>query len=198
MGIKEDIESIKDDLVGESRFLEQYIKVEAYIKKHKIKIAVIVVALIALLVGNYVMESMENARKMAANKAYLAYMQNGNEAELENIKDNNPALFTLLSLKKAVKEQNLENLSTLSKNDNPIIAKIARYHHVILSGDAKAMETYALEEKAFLKDFTALQLAFKLYEAGDHKGAQEALRKIPFESQLKKSAGQLEHYGLTR
>ena len=198
MGIKEDIESIKDDLVGESRFLEQYIKVEAYIKKHKIKIMVVVVAIVALLVGNYIMDSMDNARKMAANKAYLAYLQSGNEAELNEVRENNPALYTLLSLKKAVKEQNLDALKTLSQDSNPIVAKIARYHSVILSGDVKAMEAYALEEKAFLKDFTALQLAFKLYEAGDHKAAQEALRKIPFESQLKKSAGQLEHYGLTR
>ncbi len=198
MGIKDDIESIKDDLIGESRFLEQYIKVEAYFKKHKLKVLLILGAVIVLIAGNLIMGGIESAKKTAANTAYLDYVKTGNDADMEKIKENNPALFTLLSLKKAVKEQNLEALKTLSQNENPIVAKIARYHQVILSADLKAMQSYAVEEKAFLKDFTALQLAFKLYEAGDHKAAQEALRAIPFESQLKKSAGQLEHYGLAR
>lgn len=199
MALKEDIESIKNDLIGESRFLEQYIHIENYFKKHKKKVILIIAAAVALLVGNYVLGMMEANKKLAANDAYLAYVKNPQDAaQLESIKANNPALFTLIELKKAVDTQDTTALEKLAKSEIDIVAKLAAYHLATLSGDPKKMADYTLEEKAFLKDFTSLQLAFKLYEAGRYKEAQDALKKIPFESQLKKSANHLEHYGLNQ
>ena len=79
-----------------------------------------------------------------------------------------------------------------------IIAKLAKYHLAVLSGDTKTIADYTLEEQAFLKDFASLQLAYELYSEGKQKEAKDALKRIAFESQLKKSANYLEHYGLNK
>ena len=198
MALKDDIESIKNDLVGESRFLEQYIKIEDYFKKHKKKILTLVGAALILLIGNYVNNTMVMNQKLAANDAYLAYVKDGDASKLDVIKADNPALYTLLTLKKAVADKDMDTLKALSTNDMGIIAKLAKYHLAILSGDTKTIADYTLEEQAFLKDFASLQLAYELYSEGKQKEAKDALKRIAFESQLKKSANYLEHYGLNK
>ncbi len=198
MALKDDIESIKNDLVGESRFLEQYIKIEEYFKKHKKKILTVIGIVVILLLGNYISGVMAMNKKLAANEAYLAYAQSKDAAKLEEVKANNPALYTLLSLQKAVADKDIEALKELSGNEIKIVADLAKYHVAILSNDAKTISDYTLEEKALLKDFASLQLAYKLYTEGKQKEAKEALKKIAFESQLKKSANYLEHYGLNK
>lgn len=198
MALKDDIESIKNDLVGESRFLEQYIKIEDYFKKHKKKILTVLGVVVVLLIGNYISGVMAMNKKLAANEAYLEYVQTNDAAKLDVIKEKNPALFTLLSLQKAVADKDVESLKQLSGNEIKIVADLAKYHVAILGGDTETIADYTMEEKVLLKDFASLQLAYKLYSEGKQKEAKDALKKIAFESQLKKSANYLEHYGLTK
>lgn len=198
MALKDDIESIKNDLVGESRFLEQYIKIEEYFKKHKKKILTVIGVIVILLIGNYISGVMAMNKKLAANEAYLAYTKTKDASQLEIVKENNPALYTLLSLQKAVADKDIDTLKALSKNEIRIVAKLANYHVAILTGDTDTINDYTMEEKAILKDFASLQLAYKLYSEGKQKEAKDALKKIAFESQLKKSANYLEHYGLNK
>lgn len=198
MALKDDIESIKNDLVGESRFLEQYIKIEDYFKKHKKKILTVAGIVLVLLIGNYLSGVMEMNKKLAANEAYLEYVKTKDASKLDVIKEKNPALYTLLSLQKAVSDKDLEGLKKLSSSDIRIVADLAKYHVAILSNDTKTIADYTMEENALLKDFASLQLAYKLYSEGKQKEARDALKKIAFESQLKKSANYLEHYGLNQ
>lgn len=198
MALKDDIESIKNDLVGESRFLEQYIKIEDYFKKHKKKILTVIGLVVILLVGNYISGVMAMNKKLAANEAYLEYVKSKDASKLETVKANNPALYTLLSLQKAVADKDVEGLKSLSSSEIKIVADLAKYHVTILEGDTDTISDYTLEEKALLKDFASLQLAYKLYSEGKQKEAKDALKKIAFESQLKKSANYLEHYGLNQ
>jgi len=141
---------------------------------------------------------MEMNKKLAANEAYLEYVKTKDASKLDVIKEKNPALYTLLSLQKAVSDKDLEGLKKLSSSDIRIVADLAKYHVAILSNDTKTIADYTMEENALLKDFASLQLAYKLYSEGKQKEARDALKKIAFESQLKKSANYLEHYGLNQ
>jgi hypothetical protein len=53
VSLKDDIEVIKNDIVGESRFLEEYIKIEKFIKKYKKLIISIIGILIVIGIANY-------------------------------------------------------------------------------------------------------------------------------------------------
>ena len=199
MALKDDIESIKNDLIGESRFLEQYIKIEDYFKKHKKKVVTIISVALILLIGNVVASVIESSKRDAANEAYIAYAANPTDkAQLAVIQSKNPALFTLIELKQAVADADMEKLKVLAGNENSMLAGLAKYHMAILSGDTKTIEEYALQEGSMLKDFASLQLAYTYFKEGNQKAARDTLKKIPFESQLKKSAAYLEHYGLSQ
>jgi hypothetical protein len=199
LALKDDIESIKNDLIGESRFLEQYIKIEDYLKKHRKKMTILVGVVVALLLGSLISNILESNKRNAANEAYLAYAANPDDkAQLAVIQAKNPLLSTLIELKLAVAVSDTKKLETLAKTENKMLAGLAKYHLAILSGDTKTINEYTLEEGAMLKDFAALQLAYAHFKEGNQKAARDALKKIPFESQLKKSAAYLEHYGLSQ
>ncbi|MDQ1339472.1 MAG: hypothetical protein QG567_624 [Campylobacterota bacterium] len=198
MALKDDIEYIKNDLVGESRFLEEYIKLENRFKKHKKKIFIAIGIIVVLFFGNVIFNMIKENRLYGANEAYVEYLNNPTKTNnLEIIKEKNQALYDLIMLKDAVKNSDQATLTKFSTHEDPIVSQLANYHLAVIANDASKMQEYSMKEGAILKDFVSLQLAYKLYAEGKIKEAKSILATIPFDSQLKKSAMQLEHYGLS-
>ncbi len=197
MSIKEDIESIKSDMVGDGKSLEIVIKIERQLKKHKAKIyatfAIAAIIIIANISNNYIQEE----RKFAANEAFLALSKDSTNTNAKMIlSEKNPALLALLELQTAAKTNNIEKLKQLQNSPIEIVATLASYQITANSDDKNALEQYLLNEKALMKDFARLQLAQKQYKSGELNAAHDSLSQIPFTSMLKNSSSSFEHYGL--
>jgi hypothetical protein len=194
VSIKEDIESIKSDMVGDGKSLEIVLKIERFIKKHRSKIYSTIAILIVIFIANIANNVMQESRKSEANSAYLTLLKEpSNSSARTTLQDKNPALLELITLKAAATSGDTATLETLTKSKTPIIASLANYQLLVIKNDTAALESYVLNDKALLKEFAILQLAHRYYENNEAQKAQDLLAQIPFTSMLKNSANSFEH-----
>ena len=195
LSLKDNLDEVKGELLGESRFLEQFIRLEKFVKKYKTPFLGAIALAVLLALGNAGYGVWQEYKLGKANAAYLALVKNAGDKEaLADLESANPALFRLYQLHQAAAEGDLATLETLSKSEDPLVARLAAYQLASQKGDAAATAEYALRGDALLKEFTLLQQAKLAYDAGENDKAKSALSAIPFTSPLKSTATVLEHY----
>jgi len=110
MGIKEDIEAIKQDIVGEEQFFEQYVKAERFFKKYKEKLKALTMIATAFATYFIITNSLEANRIEKTNALYLEYSQSKNKTTLSKIKNISPKLYDLILLKDISNNKEITNL----------------------------------------------------------------------------------------
>jgi len=196
VGFKEDMESIKSDIVGEGRFLEQYVKIENFIKRHKMKLYGLFAVVVIVIGANIVSDYNQEQKRMAANEAYNTLLKDPtNESAKKSLQANAPLFYDLLALKEAVKAKDIQTLSTLSASANPLIAQFATYQLAVVKGDNASLA--AIKQEGGLGDFARFMQAFNALEKGEMELGHRMLAGIGFSSPLKNGASALEHYGIT-
>jgi len=197
MGIKEDIEAIKQDIVGEEQFLEQYVKAEKFFEKYKEKLKALTMIATAFVVY-FIINSLEANRLEQSNMLYLTYLKSKNSDTLVKIKNINPKLYDLILLKNAISNKDLQTLGKLKNSQTAIVSKLASYHIASISGEKEKLDAYLLQEGSLLKDFASLDLAVVLIQNNKIQKAQRLIDSIAFDSPLKKPATTLLHFGVVK
>lgn len=197
MSLKDNLDEVKGELLGESRFLEQFIRLEKLVKKYRLPLLALAGLILAGLIGKGVMGWMGDRRAASANAAYLALTENPENGEAQKeLESANPALYSLYKLNAAAKSGDPAALEALTQSANPLVARLASYQLASLKGDAASMAAHSMQGDALLKEFALLQEAERHFAEGEIEKGRNVLAAIPFTSPLKSTANLLEHYGV--
>ncbi|ASC92718.1 hypothetical protein [Sulfurospirillum diekertiae] len=129
MGLKENIQAVKEEISTEEQFLEGMIKGERFFNRNK-KYIISALVLVALGAGWYAINDiMSQQRLKVSNEAYQALLKDANNTTaLETLKAKNPKLYTMFIFETALVKGDTEALKTVSlSKENPILADLATY-----------------------------------------------------------------------
>ncbi|CBG40159.1 hypothetical protein [Helicobacter mustelae] len=192
MGLKKDLEIVKNEFKSDEKIFESAFRVERFFKKYKKILLVLLGILIAAVVYWQVSSILEENRAQKSSEyARELQKQPKNQALRDKLKQSSPLLYEIFLLKEALRSGSQEDLSHLAKSKNPLIAQIAKYQDASIQKDQKLLSSI---DAGPLKDLAKIQSAFLLKENHKNKEANEILQSIPDASGLKEIAKMLLHY----
>jgi len=104
LSIKENLESVKNELNQEEKFFEQAVKTERFVKKYKRPLITLAGAVLVLIVGMTAYDYYQKNKIEKANAAYLALVKNSaDSAAAGDLKSLSPALYDAWQLSVATK-----------------------------------------------------------------------------------------------
>lgn len=184
LSLKDDIKEVKQELGAQEQFLENVIKSELFLTKHKKTIIIFLTIIICAFVGNYAVKSIKENSIENANILYSKLLKNPKDTKtIEELKKENVNLYALFELNNAGENNNTSKLKeVLALNGlDPILKDVINYKLGLNSGEI--MSTYS-----------SLVKGFKLLEKNDLVGANNEFAKIPLTSPLNAIAKNLQHY----
>lgn len=197
MSIKENIQTIKDELSSEEKFFESAIRTERFVKKYQKPLMASVISLLLIVGGAIAYQAYDQAKVENSNEALNALLLNPNDdAALNKLKKENNALYELYSLSKAIKASDVKALQSLEESKSSEIADIAVYEKAVLTNDQTALENYTKRQGAIYQDLALIEMAVKLAEKGDSQAAKSKLALIKEDSVMYATAQTLSHYGV--
>ena len=183
-GIK--IADIKKELSNDEKVLESAFRLESLYKKYKLLIWGVIIVVVGGFGVKTFMDNAKENQRIEANNALLTLQKNANdEKALSTLKKQNPALYELYALNKAVKEKDVEMLQKLSHSTNSVIADASSYSESVLASNPKESTLY--NELAVFGD------AYIDIKKGNTKEAKQKLELIDERSALGRIAQFLKH-----
>ncbi|EAJ1636671.1 hypothetical protein CFB96_06795 [Campylobacter jejuni] len=192
MGLKDNLKAVKNELNTEEQFIENFIKVERFIRKYKFYISAVVIILVAWFAGNFIISKINNYKTKEANEIYANLIQDpSNKNLLEQLKNKNTNLYTIFLLKENINDLN----NTAFQNELKQIYNNAQTNTLL-----KNIIALSLGDKSiFLKNYDKLLEAYKLLEQNKIEEANVLLSQIKENSSLNQIAKNLKHYqGITQ
>jgi hypothetical protein len=189
LGLKENIDAVKEEISTEEQFLESIIKGERFFKKYK-KLIIAIVSLAFFGLVAYGVISYINKQKIeASNNAYKVLLSNPQDSEaLNNLKTNNIRLYNLFVFSQAIQNDDKVALKELSaQKDDVIISDLAQYQLAGLEGQKEA-------KSDILRGMALLQEGYTLMVDGKVSEAKLKFAQIDLSSPVKNIANSLEHY----
>jgi len=187
LDIKNSIEEVKKELTTDEQMLVSAFKLEKFYKKHKIKIFIVVGALVAFFGGKAVMDMIEENRLNSANEAYLALEKNPNNTKaLETLKSKNPKLYELYTYKRAVISKDTKSLSALDAKNEEFISDMSHYHLYLFENKPMESQIY--------KDFALIDSAVLYIKEGKINEAKNLLSIIDEKSPVYNISKLINHY----
>ncbi|WP_187648159.1 hypothetical protein [Nitrosophilus labii] len=197
MGVKENIEYIKEELSNEEKMLEQIVKAERFYKRHKKTLITLIFAAILGFMAYVGYELVREHNLKLSNEAYLKLLANPKDSEaLKTLKEKNPTLYTVFEFREAIKNNDAKKLEEIASKDISIISNIAKYQAASLLREQEKLKSYQFDQKAILRDLAILDEAFLLYEKDSIKEAREKLKNVKENSIVYPYAQFLLHYGI--
>jgi len=197
VSLKENIDMVKEELNQEEKLFESAVKTERFVKKYKVPLIGILIAVIAVLVGNSLYQVNLSETISKSNTAYMTLLSTPQDEQArKTLEENNPSLYDAWQLKTALAGQDETKLESLKSSSSEVVADLATYELAALKKDKNALNEYALKQDAVLKDFAILNEAVLLMQEGKTAEAKERLRLIDEESSFKKMVALLQHYGV--
>lgn len=197
MSIKENIQTLKDELNSEEKLFESALRTERFVKKYQKPLMVSVISLLLIAGGVIAYQAYENARIENSNVALNVLLSNpSDKSALNTLENNNDKLYELYTLFKAAKESDIKALELLQKSQSPEIADMATYETAVLRADYTALENYTKKQGGMYQDLALLETAVMLIQKGDIKSAQNQLALIKEDSTMYPAAQMLSHYGV--
>ncbi len=171
------IADVKKELSSDEKVLESAFKLETLYKKHKVKIWVVVVALVVFFGGKAIQESLHEAKLAKANEAFLVLQKKPtDEAAFKTLEENNPALLELFFYAQAAKNHDIKTLHKLAESKNAVLSDASQYTAGVLS--KKPVDSTLYKEMALFEE------AYAAIGAGDTKTAKAKLDMIDERSAL--------------
>jgi hypothetical protein len=188
LGIKENLQAVKEEISTEEQFLEGIIKTERFFKSKKRYFIGAVVAIV-LGVGIYATQTMlEQSRLKSANEAYMLLIKDSNNAQaLSTLKEKNDNLYALWTLQRAMESGDKEALKTLANSQSWLVKDVASYQLAQLEN---AINT----SSELFKGFGIMQEGYALLQENKIAEAKIKFALIDSNSPLKQIAQNLEHY----
>ncbi len=196
MGLKENVEALKQELSAEEQFLESVIKAEGFFKRYK-KVLIAAVAVLLLGIAAYlVTEYIKNRNIALANQALATLQQNPSDANaLAQLKEKSPQLYMLFQYSQAVKSGDSTKMKALeAKVEDPILKDLLAFQSASAAADAQALDAYAGRQDAILQELATLDEAFLLFEQGKGDAARKVLERIPLMSPMHQIVQNFLHY----
>jgi predicted negative regulator of RcsB-dependent stress response len=154
VSLKDDINYVKEELSSDEKLLESAFRLEKFYKKHRVKIWVLVGAAILGFGGKAGYEAYRDYKLHQANAAWLTLQKNpADQAALEQLRSNNPALYRLYLYDRGVKKRDTAKLQEVKGSSDALLADLAGYHIPVLAskpGDSRYYEDLSRIEKAYL------------------------------------------------
>ncbi len=193
MSMKENVNFIKDELNSEEKFIEGFVKVERIYKKYKALIfallAIIIIAVVGFNVNNYI----KDENKTKANIAFDTLLQNPSDKEaLESLKATNQKLYDVVIYLQAKKENKDITINV------PFLKELASYQKALKNKNVDELNTLSMQNDFLLKEFAIFNKALILTEQGKYKDAKVALNLIPNTSKVYELSNLLKHHLLTK
>jgi len=189
LGLKENINAVKEEITTEEQFLEGMIKSERFFKRNK-KYIISALVLLALGAGGYAINDiMAGQRLKVSNAAYQALLKDANNSSaLETLKAKNPKLYGMFIFETALAKGDVEALKSVSlSKEDPILADLATYQLSQLDANAKP-------KGELLSGMVLLQEGYELLKEKKIEEARLKFAQIEANSPLKQIAKNLEHY----
>ncbi len=189
MSLKENINSIKEEIGAEEQFLESVIKGERFYKKYKKQILVSAVFVVLFSVGYVGYNFIKQRNLKASNEAYEKLLKTPSDKEALNIlKDKNPKLYDVFLFQEAVKKNSIQELESLSKNDSDeLLSDLSKYQ-------LGQLKNSKVVQSKLLNGFSLLEEGFDLLKEGKITEAKLKFAQIDSNSPLSKIVKNLEHY----
>ena len=189
MGLKENIQAVKEEISTEEQFLEGMIKGERFFNRNK-KYIISAFVLIVLGAGGYAINDvMSQQRLKVSNEAYQILLKDANNTSaLETLKAKNPKLYSMFIFETALVKGDFEALKTVSlSKDNPILADLATYQ-------LSQLDLNATPKGELLAGMVLLQEGYDLLKEKKIEEARLKFAQMDANSPLKQIAKNLEHY----
>lgn len=193
MSIKQDLQMAKAEISSDEKMLESVFRIEAFIKKYKMLFLALIVAVIGWIAWFYISDYLKE-QKAIKSTALMEKIQSNqsDESAWSELKKENLALYEMMRLSYAIKNENTQELEQVKNSSNPFIASYANYE---LSSMTQNLSN--IKEGAFV-DLALLQEGYKLASKKEHKQALNKLNEISNTSELKDFALRIGHYGITQ
>ena len=188
---------VKEELNQEDKLFETAVKTERFVKKYKMPLISFLVAVVAVLIGNSLYQLNLSQTISKSNAAYLTLLSSPSDTEASKVlKETNPELYDAWQLKVALEGADEVKLEALKSSSSSVVADLASYELAALKKDKAALNEYALNQDAILKDMAILNEAVLLMKEGKTAEAKERLSLIDEDSSFKKMVALLQHYGV--
>ncbi len=196
MGLKENVEALKQELSTEEQFLESVIKAEGFFKKYKKLLIGGAVVLVTGVVAYLTLDYIKNRDLVLANQA-LATLQKSpdNPEALKTLQNKNEALYELFRFHQAIDSAKEAQIDAMAKEaKDSVLRDLASYQSASLQEDMPKLDAYAQRQDALLKELAILDEAFLLFSNGKSDEARAKLAQIPLTSQLYGIVQSFSHY----
>ena len=183
MAIKDDIDSIKEELNTQEQFLENIIKSERFFKKYK-KIIIGALALGVIgAAGYYINGALKEKEFKAANAAYAKLILNPKDEQAKaELKQKDPSLYALYEFKRAIDNNDTNALKSLANEQiDPLLKDIVKSQINEPSGQ-------------ILTSYKAVVRGYELMKENRIDEANNEFQQVPLNSQLQSIVKNLEHY----
>ena len=181
-------EEVKQELKQDEELLVKVFKLEKFFNKYKKIIISSAVVLAVLLIGYKVYNYLQFQNMIKENVAFNKLLQNPNDKEALKIVKENKNLYSLYLLQKG----NYKDI------DSKLLSEIKAYELAMRNGK-KALEDYLLNPNyKILKNAVRFALIRIYLSEGNRKKALNLYNEINENSQYKKLALYLIHYGIVK
>jgi hypothetical protein len=192
MSLKDNMDFVKEELNSEEKFLESFVKVERFFKKYKLLIlsavVIVVLGIIALSVTSYLKEQ----NKIEANIVFQKVLKDPNDTKaLESLKGLNTKLYDIALF-------NQKNAQKDSSINTDFFKELLAYEKAINEQNIEKLNSVSMEKNFLLKEFAIFNKALILAKDGKYQEAKDALKLIPETSQVKDLVTLLNHYLITK
>lgn len=193
MSMKENVDYIKQELNSEEKFLENFVKVERFYKKHKKLIIAIAIIIVLAVVSFIVKQNIDQNNKIVANKAFDKILDNPKDKEaLSVLKEKNKKLYEVALY------LNTKDSGTKADINLPFLKQLLQYEEAVKTKNLSQLNTVSMESDFLLKEFAILNKAILLTNESKYEEAKNSLKLIPKSSKAYELANLLNHYLVTK
>lgn len=193
MSIKDNVDFVKEELNSEEKFLEGFVKVERFYKKYKLIIIAAVVIVIGGIIGYYVSNYFKGQTKLEANIAFNKVLENPNDqAALDTLEEKNKQLFQVAKFMQASKDGNTADIQV------KFLKELTAYEKALSNKNVEQLNTLSMNNDFLLKEFAIFNKALIQTNEGKYEDAKATLQLIPADSKVNDLVNVLKHYLVTK
>jgi len=193
MSLKENMNFVKEELNSEEKFIENFVKVERFYKKNKILVIGVAVAAVLAIGGITAKNIISTSNKKEANIAFDKILKNPNDkTALASLQTTNHKLYEVAQYLSAKQEHKLVEINV------PFLKNLTKYAAAIKEENVDKLSTLSMQSDFLLKEFALFNKALILTKSEKYVDAKETLKLIPQASKVNDLVVLLNHYLLTK
>jgi|SRR5574344_889088 predicted negative regulator of RcsB-dependent stress response len=193
MSIKDNVDFIKNEISNEEKFLEGFVKTERFFKKYKTVLISGFIVLAIIVIGFVVNNSLETKNKYESNLLLSSYLENKDANILNELKEKNEKLYQVAVYLDS------QNSGEYSANISlPVLKELLEFQKAMKEQNIESLNSLSLQNDFLLKDYAIFTKALALANEGKFQEAKDAISTISKDSKSYELANLLNHYLLTK